>query len=261
MKEDIGLSFDQLDLLRRERMALAKLTDKQKLFCEEWVRSFDRIQAMKAGGYWTPKQVGTSQKKLADRNFEDIMASPTVQEYIFLLRQSVVSRLGLSVDVLIDEYKAMALSNMDDYVSWDNNGFTRIKASTELTRAQKAGILEISETTTKQGKVVKIKLYNKQPALDRLLEVLRELEEQETKPQAATKISQTQINLILQDPIKRRAIEHLAESLYGRQISLVGTDKARVDFEGHMAKITNKLMEATSGVSGRRNPKLIGETG
>lgn len=252
MSQNETLTLDQLDLLRRERIALSKLTDKQKAFCEEYCRTFDKISAMKAGGYYLPKETrrGGSQQKLIEKNFEGIMASAAVQEYLFLLKQSVASRLNVSMDSIIDEYKSMAFTNMDDYVEWDADGFTSFKSSGELTRAQKAGILEITETTTKTGKTIKIKLHNKQTALDRLFEVLKELEEKDSKPESATKISQTQINLILQDPVKRRAVEHFAEGMFTKQICLVGTDKDRLEFDKHLTKITTRLLEATSGIKG-----------
>jgi hypothetical protein len=110
--------------------------------------------------------------------------------------------------------------------------------------------LEITETTTKSGSTIKIKLHNKQTALDRLFDVLKELEEKDTKPEATAKISQNQINIILQDPIKRRAIEHLAEGMFTKQICLVGTDKDRLEFDKHMTKITTRLLEVTGGIKG-----------
>jgi len=247
------LTLDQVDLMRRERLALSRLSEKQKLFAEEWVRTFSKVLALKAGKYWTPKQKGSSQTDLLEKTFEKVMSSATVQEYIFLLKQSVASRLGVSMDDILDEYKSMAFTNMDDYVEWTDRGFTKFKSSKQLTRAQKAGILEITETTTKSGTVVKIKLHNKQTALDRLFEILKELEEKEKGAERPVKVSQTQINLILQDPMMRRAIEYLADGMFDKKVSLVGTDNDRIVFEKNMAKITNKLMEATSGVAGTRS--------
>ena len=251
-----NLSLDQLDLMRRERLALSKLTTKQKLFCEEYVSSFNKLQALKAGGFWTPKHKGGAQDKLIQNKYEDVMASEVVQEYIYLLKQSVASRLGVSMDKIVDEYKIMALANMDDYVEWTDKGITKFKSSAKLTRAQKAGILEITETTTLKGKTIKIKLHPKQPALDRLFEILKELEEHETKPKSpASTISQSQINVFLSDPIKRRSVEHIAETLFGRQIALVGTNKEKLEFDQHLTKITTRLLEATSGIGGTRTDR------
>lgn len=234
------LTVDQLDLLRRERLALSKLTQKQKLFCEAYCRTFDKVDAMKAGGYWLPKFNGGKQDKLIEKNFQKIMQSESVSEYIMLLKQSAASRLDLSLDAMLEEYKAIAFANMDDYVSWDADGVT-IEPSADLTRAQKAGILEIIETTTKHGTTVRIKLHNKQAALDKLFGILKELEEKEAEPEGPAKISQTQINFILQDPVKRRAIEHLAEGLFDRRIRLVGTDKDRLEFDKNLERIMLKI--------------------
>jgi len=248
-----SLKIDQIDWQRREKLALSRLTDKQKLFCEEYVRSFDKIKAMKAGGYALPKHTtGGAQRKLIEQNFEKIMSSEAVQEYILLLKQDVASRLGVSVDDIIDEYKLMAFANIEDYVEWDKNGFTKFKDSKKLTRAQKAGILEITETTTVKGTTIKIKLHPKQPALDRLFEILKELEEFESSHKGQANISQTQINVMLGDPLMRRAIELIATKMFPEQIKLVGVDKNQIEFNKHLDKIMHKL-EATSGRKGTRS--------
>lgn len=253
------LNFDQLDFLRRERLALSRLTEQQKLFCEEWVRSFDTIAALRAGKYWLPKTMGGSQAKLIQKKFDSVMASEAVQQYILLLKESIASRLGVSMDAIVEEYRSLAFLNMDDYVNWTPTGIT-IKSSGELTRAQKAGIMEITETRTKGGTVVKLKLYPKQPALDRLFEILKELEAIEnSKDNAPAKVSQTQINLILQDPVMRRAVEHLALNLMDKPIHLVGNDKDRIAFDDQIRKITQKFMEPEHGiVEGRTGDGSIG---
>lgn len=248
MPQQAALTLDQLDLYRRERLALSKLTEKQKTFCEVYVRTFNKLAALKEAGYFTPKYTGGSQDKLIEHDFERVINAPQVQEYIHLLKQSVASRLGFSMDDIVDEFKSMAFTNMDDYVTWTNDGMT-LKSSSQLTRAQKAGILEIKETSNRNSKVVTIKLHNKQPALEKLFEVLKELEEHEAKVDGPAKITQVQINTILMDPVKRRSIEHLAESLYDKQVALVGTDKQRVEFEERMAKITQKMLEVQNGIA------------
>lgn len=256
------MTLDQADFARREKLALSKLTDKQKKFCEAYVRTFDKVVALREGGYYLPKHTDKSpssaQTKLIDNNFDRILESAAVQEYITLLKQSVASRIGVSMDDIINEYKNMAFTNMDDYVEWTADGFTSVKSSEELTKAQKAGILEITETTTKAGKTVKIKLHNKQAALDRLFELLKELEKHEADREPAARVSPTQINLILADPIKRRAIEHLADSLFDRRISLVGTDTDRIAFDKNMEKIARKMLEVKSGIAGQGSPGVKG---
>ena len=238
---------DKKDWVRREQLALLKLTDQQRKLCESYIRNMDKAVAMTEAGYWVPKTRGPKQLKFIEMNFERYISPPDVQRYLLLLKESVASRLGISMDDIIDEFRAMAFTNMSDFVDWNNDGVTFLKSSKDLTRMQKAGIAEITETTTKAGKIVKIKLHNKQTALDRLFEILRDLEKTDSEEEGPAKISQTQINILLSDPVKRRAIEHLAESLFDRQISLVGTDKQRLEFEERMQKITRRLLEVTDG--------------
>jgi len=260
-----ALSLDQIDLLRRERLALSKLTDKQKKFCEVYVRTFDRLMAMQEAGYSLPKnRSGGSQIKLIDKTFENIMKSPAVVEYINLLKQSVASRIGVSMDAIIEEYRRLAFANMADYVSWDNKGVTILKSSDDLTEAQKAGVVEITETTTKAGKVVRIKLHSKQASLDRLFEILKELEVHETKDNKATKINPVQVNIMLADPAKRRALEHISEVMFDKKIALNYTDKDKLAFNQQLDKITEKLLGDTHGSSGGRSagvPQIEKTTG
>ena len=249
-----ALSLDQLDLLRRERLALSKLTDKQKKFCEVYVRTFDRLMAMQEAGYSLPKnRTGGSQIKLIEKSFNNIMSSPAVAEYINLLKQSVASRIGVSMDAIIEEYRRLAFANMADYVSWDDNGVTFLKSSDDLTAAQKAGVVEITETTTKAGKVVRIKLHSKQASLDRLYEILKELEVHDSETGKAAKINQTQINIMLADPAKRRALEHLSEAMFDKKIALNYTDRDKLAFNQQLDKITAKLLGDTHGISGGRS--------
>jgi len=249
-----ALSLDQLDLLRRERLALSKLTDKQKKFCEVYVRTFDRLMAMQEAGYSLPKNcTGGSQAKLIEKTFNNIMNSAAVAEYINLLKQSVASRIGVSMDAIIEEYRRLAFANMADYVSWNDDGVTFLKSSNDLTAAQKAGVVEITETTTKAGKVVRIKLHSKQASLDRLYEILKDLEVRDTSDNKTGKITQTQINIMLGDPAKRRALEHLSEAMFDKKIALNYTDRDKLEFNKQLDKITAKLLGDTHGISGGRS--------
>jgi len=255
------MTLDVVDLLRREKLALSKLTDKQKIFCEAYVRTFDKLLSMKEAGYWTPKhEKGGAQTALIQQTFEHIMSSESVKEYISLLKQSIASRLGFSMDDIVEQYKAMAFANMDDYVRWNADGIVAVQDSEHLTRAQKAGILEITETTTKAGKTIKIKLHSKQTSLDKLFKILKELEEHETKPKGPAEINNNNILIMLQDPVARRSLENIAGILFTKKIKLVGTDKNKEEFNKHLEAITGRLLEAQSGV-GIEGPGTIRETG
>lgn len=261
MEETRPVNFDVVDLARRERLKVLKLTDKERAFCESYVRHFDGMLAVKEAGYeGTDYEQGSFQASKAKQLFDMLMDREHVVEYIRLLKESVASRLDISIDTIVDEYKRLAFASMDDYVEWDKDGIVKMKSSKDLTRAQKAGILEITETSTKMGKQIKIKLYNKQSALDRLFEILKELEDREKRPEPAAKINQTQINLILRDPVMRRAIEYLAEGLYDHQIFLTTNDKDKAKFDQLLSKMTNNFLEVAHGGKGQRTIGYTPET-
>jgi len=250
-RTDRPVNMDLVDLARRERLTLLKLTPQERKFCERYVAHFDFHLALKEAGYTraTGHRGGTVMKS-HNAMLEDLMSRDYIVAYINLLKESVLSRIGMSLDQIVDEYRSIAFANIDDYVEWTDAGFTKFKSSKSLTRAQKAGILEIIETTTKAGKTIKIKLHSKQVALDRLFEILKELEDRDDKPKGAPRVSQTQINLVLADPVKRRAIEHLAEGLFDYKIVLTGDDKDRLRFDENLAKMTTKFLEAAHGGEG-----------
>jgi len=95
------------------------------------------------------------------------------------IKQEIKRRINISIkhniqliDSIIREYSTIAFANLDDFVTWDDFIVTLIP-SNELTKQQKAGIAEVSQT--KHG--VKIKLHPKLPALDSLAKVLNLLKE------------------------------------------------------------------------------------
>lgn len=246
---DRPMNVDIVDLIRRERLSILKLTDQERKFCERYVTHFDPYVALKEAGYKVPatrkKADGGKDRAMIKAKLDALLAQDYIVEYIKLLKESVLSRIGMSLDNIVDEYRSIAFANIDDYVEWTNAGITKFKSSRQLTRAQKAGILEIVETETKVGRTIRIKLHSKQTALDRLFDILKELEDRDDKPKGAPKISQTQINLVLQDPVKRRAIEHLAEGLFDYKIVLTANDKDRVAFDANLSRMTQNFLEAS----------------
>lgn len=88
-------------------------------------------------------------------------------------RQTIIIKNHLSlVEKLLREYQNIALANIDDYGSWTRYGII-LKPSDELTRVQKAAIMEI-----KNGKYgVQIKLFSKMHAMSDLSKILQLLRE------------------------------------------------------------------------------------
>jgi len=88
-------------------------------------------------------------------------------------RQTIIIKNHLSlVEKLLREYQSIALANMDDYGTWNRYGI-QLKPSRELTRAQKAAVMEIKNTA--HG--VQIKLFSKMNAMSDLSKILQLLRE------------------------------------------------------------------------------------
>ncbi len=236
------------ELERRKAIVEAgiRITALEKSFCDQYLKCLDPVKAFRLSGYVTTKAKTDSARDSLDRQkAEALMAKEPCIKYIELMKEDMAARIGISLDDIFEEYKSMAFANMDDYVEWTKTG-VKVKDHTTLTRAQKAGILEITQTKGRNGTTVKIKLYNKQTALDRLFDMLLELQDKKTKEKPLV-MSQQQMNVFLVDPTKRRAIEHVAEAMFGDKIKLIPDATQRARFDKHLNAMTKKFLEAAHG--------------
>jgi phage terminase small subunit len=165
------------------------LTDKQIRFCQEYCRNgWNGTQAAIKAGY----SVDTA-KQIATEN----LSKPVIREYIDKIKNDFELLCGISKAKIIEEHQKLAFSS----ISHLHNTWIERKEFDQLTDEQKACIAEISTQVRKQVidevmyeiEFVKIKLYDKQKALDSIAklmgyeatiktqEVQSELSEQETR--------------------------------------------------------------------------------
>ena len=84
----------------------------------------------------------------------------------------VMDRYAVTQERITEEMAKIAFANVDDFVTWDNDGVA-VKSSADLTDATKAAISEVSETRNeKTGTTVKVKAYDKLAALQTLAKTL-----------------------------------------------------------------------------------------
>jgi len=238
--------MNTIDIVRREQISLLDLTEKQRKFAERYIIHYDKFLAFHEAGYGHPENwlAGTNQKNMWSKNVDRVLEHEKVAAYIDILKKHIAARLDITVDRLILELKAMATARMSDYIKWNSNGVTFLKDSDELTDLQRAGVMEITDVANQRGgHTVKIKLHPKQPAIDRLLEILNDLEKQQSVKTPRTMSNQQYLN-ILQNPAGRRALEFLAAMAFGYNISLRGKDKGE-DFQRRLDQ-TLKNVEAVS---------------
>lgn len=154
-----------------------KLTDKQKRFCKEYIIDSNAKKAAIRTGYSV---------KTAESQGSRLLSNVKVKEKIKQLQVKASEKYGISMQRLVDEYKALALTTsadlmeyVDEMVLIEPETDTKpavykkvrkayLKPHSELSEKQRAAIQTIKETN--QG--VEIKLHDKKGALDSLTKIL-----------------------------------------------------------------------------------------
>jgi phage terminase small subunit len=137
------------------------LEPKQIRFVEEYLVDLNATQAAIRSGY------GNSKTSAASLGYQNLR-KPAVAEAI---AKAMAERPGVTRTRIVDELAAIAFANAGDYFSWGPNGVT-VKASEELTESQRGVVAEVSQTITEKGGTIRVKLSDKQAALEKLARTL-----------------------------------------------------------------------------------------
>lgn len=116
--------------------------------------------------------------KSIDKTVNKFKNSPMMQEFLSLLAEELLERLISDKTPTVEEIKALALSNMKDYLDPVTNRFIGMA---KLTRKQAAAIAEVNYDKD-TGELTKFKLYDKRLSLHLLAQVqqLLNVEEEQT---------------------------------------------------------------------------------
>jgi phage terminase small subunit len=154
-----------------------ELTNSQKVFCQEYIYDWNATRAYKVA-YPTIKNDHVAQVA-ASR----LLLNVVISEYITEIQKDLEKLAGISRKMVADEFAKIAFSN----TSHLRNTWMELREFEDLTEDQKACIQEIetktvnirdNERSTAQSPVykeveyVKIKLYDKQKALENLNKML-----------------------------------------------------------------------------------------
>lgn len=137
---------------------MAKLTDKQKKFIDEYLVDLNATQAAVRAGY---------KEKTAYRTGADNLRKPQIQEEIQKRMQERQQRTEVTQDMVVKELAAIAFARATDYVEIRSNGvFSKvvIKPTTNLSDQQIRAIAGIKEGANG----IEIKLNDKEKALELL---------------------------------------------------------------------------------------------
>lgn len=144
------------------------LTEKQKIFCRQYIYDWNGARAARAAGYSEE-----TAKEIASEN----LTKPNIQAYITEIQKDLEKIAGISRLRIINEHLNIINTSI---AHLHNTWFTR-KEFENLTEDQKSAIQEISTkaTTEKDAfgnpvdhEYIKIKLYDRQKSMDALNKML-----------------------------------------------------------------------------------------
>lgn len=145
-----------------------ELTDKQEKFCYEYCFDFNATQAAIRAGY---------SENTARSIASQLLTKVNIQDRIKLMQDNLAETAGVSRLRVLSEHMKLAFNS----IAHLHNTWIKLRDFEDLTDDQRACIAEIS-TQTRTQKVgeeefidvdyVKIKLYDKQKALDSISKML-----------------------------------------------------------------------------------------
>jgi phage terminase small subunit len=130
------------------------LRDREEQFCRQIVLGKTQADA------YINAQYKAKNKASANTLAQRLLRKVYIQSRIAALRVESAERYKLTPNNIMFQTGAILNADMRNYVMWGPGGVT-IKPSTELTDEQAAAIEEVSETVTKDGGTVRVKLHNK----------------------------------------------------------------------------------------------------
>lgn len=136
---------------------MAKMTERQKRFCDEYLIDLNATRAYKAA-YKTVKN-----DKTAAVSGAKLLRNAKISKYLSEVMKNREERTKISQDKVLNELAAVAFSNVADIVTV-KKGMVFIKDTEELTEAQTSAIASIKEG--RNG--IKVKMNDKIKALELL---------------------------------------------------------------------------------------------
>ncbi|EKU96718.1 phage terminase, small subunit [Leptolyngbya sp. PCC 7375] len=135
------------------------LTDKQELFCREYLKDFNGAAAYVRAGY---------SEKGAKNHAARLVAKGSVQAYLATLRNQVESRSVATLERTLEEIARVAYADITSTLKFTNSELT-LNNSEELPSEVTAAIESVTfnESITESGTNVKknLKMHNKMQAL------------------------------------------------------------------------------------------------
>ena len=136
----------------------AKLNARQARFAAEYAIDQNGAAAAKRAGY---------SKKNAHVSASVLLSNVNVREAVEEKIEATLARLGITHERILKEYRRLAFANNKRVMRWGPNG-VQLKDSDTLSKEDSAAVAEVSETTSKDGGSLRLKMHDKKGALDAL---------------------------------------------------------------------------------------------
>lgn len=134
------------------------MNERQNRFVEEYIIDLSATDAAKRAGY-SPKQAGVIGYQLLQKT--------SIQDAIQAAIRARSARTGITADRVVTEIAKVAFGDPRRVMKWGPGGVELIESS-QLTDDDAAMIAEVSETRTKDGGSIRLKLNSKLDALEKL---------------------------------------------------------------------------------------------
>ena len=138
------------------------LSNKQKLFCHEYVKDFNGHQAAIRAGY---------SRKTARIQASQHLTKLNIQKYLGELSGNLLEKVEVNAEMVVAEIKKIGFSKITDFLNWDATGKMTFKSSDEI---DSSPIAKIQSSDTKEGKKsLEFRLHDKLKALEMLCKYLK----------------------------------------------------------------------------------------
>lgn len=135
---------------------MAKLTDKQQMFCEEYLIDLNATQAAIRAGYST---------KTANEQASRLLTNVNIRAYIDKKMAERSRRLGITADRVLNELAKIGFCNATDLIN-TNNATVKESATADDTAAIQS--VKVKTMSSDNGDMVEreIRLYDKTKSLE-----------------------------------------------------------------------------------------------
>jgi phage terminase small subunit len=177
---------------------IVELSPKRERFCQEYIIDLNETQAAIRSGY---------SKKSAKNQGSRLMENDDVKARIKILLAERAARCQVSQDDVLAELKRLGFSDMRNLAEW-NSVLVKLKDSSEISDSDAACVESVSQTVSKDGGSLSIKLHSKTKSLELLARHLGMLHD---------KIDHTTGGKELQTMSKDELIENILSGLEASQ--------------------------------------------